>query len=73
MDPLRTSKRILAKDAEKILYKCLEKGLSFKLTMGNIITLCPPLNISREDLDEALEILESCISKACQAKEEREV
>ena len=60
-------------DAEKILYKCLEKGLSFKLTMGNIITLCPPLNISREDLDEALEILESCISKTCQTREEREV
>lgn len=47
-------------EAEKIMYKCLEKGLSFKITMGNIITLCPPLNIKRKYLDKAIEILDSC-------------
>jgi len=53
------------KEAEKMLYKCLKKGLSFKLTMGNIITLCPPLNITREDLDKAIDILDGCFQEVC--------
>jgi hypothetical protein len=28
------------------MYLALERGLSFKLTMGNIITLCPPLTVT---------------------------
>lgn len=47
-------------EAEQMMYRCLEKGLSFKLTMGNILTLTPPLTISREEMDMALTILEEC-------------
>ena len=47
-------------DAEKILYDALSKGLSFKITMGSILTLTPPLTISEKQMDEALTILESC-------------
>lgn len=47
--------------AEKIYYRCLDAGLSFKISQGCVLTLSPPLTISREDLDKALEIVEVSI------------
>jgi 4-aminobutyrate aminotransferase len=44
--------------AERVLYRCLGDGLSFKTTMGNVLTLSPPLTIARADLDRALDIFE---------------
>jgi len=49
--------------AEKIYYRCLEKGLSFKISGGCVLTLSPPLVIEKEDLDRALDIVESAISE----------
>jgi 4-aminobutyrate aminotransferase len=49
--------------ADRLLYACLERGLSFKVGGGNVLTLCPPLTIAEEELDEALGILEA----SCQA------
>lgn len=46
--------------ADRVLYEALSRGLSFKVTMGSILTLTPPLTLSKEELDEALDILESC-------------
>jgi len=48
-------------EAEAVMYKCLEKGLSFKLTMGNTMVLIPPLTIQREEMDEALNIIDESI------------
>lgn len=48
-------------EAESILYQALRRGLSFKLTMGSILTLTPPLNITDEEMDLALGILEECL------------
>lgn len=48
-------------EAEEIMYRALAKGLSFKLTMGNIITLTPPLTITQEEMDRALDILNGCL------------
>lgn len=59
----REKKERDAEKAEKIMYKCFELGLSFKLTMGNIITWCPPLNIKRKELDRALAILETAFKE----------
>jgi 4-aminobutyrate aminotransferase len=50
--------------AEDVMYRALAKGLSFKVTMGNIITLTPPLVITREEMDRALAILEEAIAGA---------
>ena len=41
------------------MYACLAGGLSFKLGGGNVVTLCPPLTIRTEELDQALGILEA--------------
>ena len=48
--------------AEQMLYECLSRGLSFKITMGSILTLTPPLTISRVELDDALMILDNCFA-----------
>jgi len=48
-------------EAEAVMYAALSRGLSFKLTMGNILTLTPALTISREEMDRALDIIEECI------------
>jgi 4-aminobutyrate aminotransferase len=49
--------------AEKVLYECLENGLNFKVSGGNVIQLCPPLIISRTELKNALQIVELAIAK----------
>lgn len=48
--------------AEAVLYAALDKGLSFKTTMGNVLTLTPSLATSRQEMDRALDILEDCIA-----------
>ena len=50
-------------EAETVMYAALSKGLSFKLTMGNIITLTPPLTIKKEEMDKALDIIEECLTE----------
>jgi 4-aminobutyrate aminotransferase len=52
------SGRPAAQAADAMLYACLERGLSFKVGGGNVITLCPPLNITTEELDRGLAALE---------------
>jgi 4-aminobutyrate aminotransferase len=47
--------------AEQVMYSSLSRGLNFKLTMGNIITLTPPLTITQDEMDKALDILDQCI------------
>lgn len=48
--------------AEEIMYKALDAGLSFKTTMGNILTLTPPLIITKKELEQAFDILEACFA-----------
>ncbi|RYZ98365.1 MAG: aminotransferase class III-fold pyridoxal phosphate-dependent enzyme, partial [Sphingobacteriaceae bacterium] len=47
--------------AELTLYKCLELGLSLKVSDGNVICLYPPLVSSIDELDDALNILEQAM------------
>ena len=47
--------------AEKIYYACLSAGLSFKISQGCVLTLSPPLTITRAELDSALDIVVSAI------------
>lgn len=49
--------------AEAVMYRALRHGLSFKVSMGNVITLTPPLTIRETELDTALDILERCIDE----------
>ncbi|MGU3807303.1 aspartate aminotransferase family protein [Vibrio diabolicus] len=53
-------------EAEAVLYQCLNNGVSFKVSQGNVIQLSPPLSITREQLTEALAIFEEAIAKVCE-------
>ena len=48
--------------AERIYYRCLDGGLSFKISQGSVLTLSPPLTIARDDLERALSIVENAVS-----------
>ncbi|MFN1619558.1 aspartate aminotransferase family protein [Vibrio rotiferianus] len=52
-------------EAEAVLYQCLNNGVSFKVSQGNVIQLSPPLIITYEQLTEALAIFEEAIAKVC--------
>jgi len=43
------------------MYACLSQGLSFKVGQGNVLNLSPPLIISDQQLDTALDILEHAL------------
>ena len=47
--------------SERIYYRCLAEGLSFKISAGNVLTLSPPLVIAQADLDRALDILAAAV------------
>ena len=49
-------------EAEAVMYAALSKGVSFKITMGNILTLTPALTITKKEMDTALDIIEECIA-----------
>jgi 4-aminobutyrate aminotransferase len=51
-------------EAEQVMYDSLKRGLNFKVTMGNVLTLTPALTITQAELDQALDILDEAISRA---------
>lgn len=54
-------------EAERIMYLALERGLSFKVTMGNILTLTPPLTITWKEMRQALDIIDQCLSQVARS------
>jgi 4-aminobutyrate aminotransferase len=50
--------------AERIMYLAMERGMSFKVSSGTVLTLCPPLVITQDQLDEAIAILAECFRVA---------
>jgi 4-aminobutyrate aminotransferase len=50
--------------ADRVLYAARERGLSFKTTMGSVLTLSAPLTISRTEIDLAVAILVECLAEA---------
>jgi len=54
-------------EADTVLYHSLSQGLSsqglsYKVGGGCVLTLCPPMTITREELDQALDIVEAGIA-----------
>jgi 4-aminobutyrate aminotransferase len=63
----RASREPDADAAEEVLYRALDEGLSFKTTMGNVLTLTPPLMVTAAEMDRALDILERAVRR-CAAR-----
>ena len=58
----RTTLERATDEAERVMYAALERGLKFKITLGNLLTLTPPLTISRQELDQAIDILDASLA-----------
>lgn len=58
----RRSKERAVDEADRLMYACLHRGLSFKTSQGSFIPISPPLTITRQELDQALDILESALT-----------
>lgn len=65
----QATKEKASDEADAVLYACLERGLAFKTSHGNVLTLTPPLTISETDLDRALDILQHALALVCPPKE----
>ncbi|GMQ96263.1 MAG: aspartate aminotransferase family protein [Gammaproteobacteria bacterium] len=48
--------------AEELMYACLARGLSFKISMGRVVTLAPALTIEEQELERGLEILQQSLA-----------
>lgn len=59
----RATKERATDEAEAVMYNSLSRGLSFKLTMGNIITLTPALIITQQEMEQALAIIDGCLDQ----------
>ncbi|OCT15350.1 4-aminobutyrate aminotransferase [Paenibacillus pectinilyticus] len=59
----RVTKEPAVRQAEQVMYDCLEHGLNFKVSKGNVLTLSPPLIITAEQLHAAFDILEASLAK----------
>jgi 4-aminobutyrate aminotransferase len=58
----RASKAPANKEAEMVMYAALERGLSFKTTFGNVLTLTPPLTVTEAQMVQALDIIDEAIA-----------
>ena len=47
--------------ADRLMYACLRRGLSFKVGGGTVMTLCPPLTIADADFYRAFDILDEAL------------
>ena len=47
--------------AEEVMYRAMADGLSFKTTMGNVLSLTPPLTVTEAEMMRALDIIETAI------------
>lgn len=60
----RKTREPASAEAERVLYRALDRGLSFKTTFGNVLTLTPPLTVTQDEMGRALDILDECIAAA---------
>ena len=58
----RATKSAAADPAEAVLYHAMSNSLSFKTTMGNVLTLTPPLITTIAQMDSAMDILDAALT-----------
>ena len=59
----RATRERAVDEAEAVMFKCLERGVSFKTIGGNVLTLRPALVITQPEMDRALDIIEEAIGE----------
>jgi 4-aminobutyrate aminotransferase len=64
----RKTREPASEEADRVMYAALERGLSFKVSSGNVLTLTPPLTIGRAELDRAVTIVDECLTEVEEAR-----
>ncbi len=59
---LRSDGKPANNKADTVLYHSLSRGLSYKVGGGCVLTLCPPMTITPDELNKALDIIEEGIT-----------
>jgi 4-aminobutyrate aminotransferase len=59
----RKTKEKAGEAAAKVCYRCWEKGVVLTFFAGNVLRIQPPLVISRQQMDKAIDIIEQAISE----------
>nr|MCS5612438.1 aspartate aminotransferase family protein [Candidatus Poribacteria bacterium] len=59
---LRCDGKPACDETDRVLYHSLSRGLSYKVGGGCVLTLCPPMMITSDELDKALDIIEEGIT-----------
>jgi 4-aminobutyrate aminotransferase len=59
----RDSREAANDAADMVLYRALAKGLSFKTTMGNVLTFTPSLITTRKDMDFAMNVIDESLGE----------
>ena len=59
----RSTKERAVNEAEAIMYKCMEKGLAFKIIESNIITLRPSLLITIDEMEWCIKTIEEAVGE----------
>ena len=59
---LRSDGKSANNKADTVLYHSLSRGLSYKVGGGCVLTLCPPMTITPDELNKALDIIEEGIT-----------
>ncbi|MCP4187129.1 MAG: aspartate aminotransferase family protein [Gammaproteobacteria bacterium] len=59
----RDSREPACDAADRVLYRALDKGLSFKTTMGNVLTFTPALITSKVDMDFAINVIDESLGE----------
>ena len=59
----RATKEPACDAADAVLYAGLRRGLSFKIMLGNVVTLSPPLITTQAELQTALAILDESLTE----------
>ena len=49
--------------ADRVLYAALRRGLSFKTTMGNVLTFTPPLIVNSKQMHAAMDIVQASLAE----------
>jgi len=59
----RKTKERAVKEAEAIMYHCMDEGVAFKIIEGNVITMRPSLVITKEHCDMIIRALRNAFEK----------
>ncbi|MBN1124675.1 MAG: aspartate aminotransferase family protein [Sedimentisphaerales bacterium] len=54
----------LTEAGSDIVNRCLEKGLRINCTQGNVLRIMPSMTVTRDQIDQAVEILDGVLSEA---------